>query len=169
MTNPARQEIPKVAFKPIGLLRTPHREPERTPIQPIYARGCPGRAEILPPYQEGLRDLEGFSHIYLLYHFHQAGPAQLTVEPFLGHRPCGVFATRHPRRPNPIGLSLVRLVRIEGGLLHLLDVDMLDGTPLLDIKPYVPRFDQVEGACGGWTEAINDPDAERRGQRGWTS
>jgi len=156
-----------VAFQPIGIIRTPHRLAEQTPVQPIYARDCPGRAEILPAYREGLRDLDGFSHVLLLYSFHQAGPPLLTVIPFTGDRPCGVFATRHPQRPNPIGLSLVRLVRVEGGILHLLDVDMLDGTPLLDIKPFVPRFDLVDDARGGWTEAVDDATARQRGQRGF--
>ena len=156
-----------VVFQPIGIIRTRHRLAEHTPVQPIYARGCPGRAEIWPPYREGLRDLEGFSHVILVYHLHEAGPAQLIVQPFMGDRPCGVFATRHPQRPNPIGLSLVRLVRVEGGILHLEDVDILDGTPLLDIKPFVPRFDMAEGARGGWTEAVDDDTVRQRGQRGF--
>jgi len=157
-----------VVFRPIGIIRTRHRVTERTPVQPIYASGCTGRAEVLPPYREGLRDLEGFSHVVLLYHLHVAGPPQLIVQPFLGDRPCGVFATRHPQRPNPIGMSLVRLVRIKGGVLHLLDVDILDGSPLLDIKPFVPRFDIIEGARGGWTEAVDDPVARERGRRGFS-
>ena len=157
-----------VVFQPIGIIRTRHRLAEHTPVQPIYARGCPGRAEIWPPYREGLRDLEGFSHVILLYHLHKAGPPRLMVQPYTGDRPCGVFATRHPQRPNPIGMSLVRLVRMEGGILHLLDVDMLDGTPLLDIKPFVPRFDLVENARGGWTEAVDDAIARQRGQRGFS-
>jgi tRNA (adenine37-N6)-methyltransferase len=157
-----------ITLHPIGLLRTPHRLPERTPVQPLYARGCPGRAEILPAYREGLRDLAGFSHVILLYHFHEAGPAKLIVQPFTGDRPCGVFATRHPQRPNPIGMSLVRLTRVEGGILDLLDVDMLDGSPLLDIKPFVPRFDLIEDARGGWTEAVDDATARQRGQRGFS-
>jgi tRNA-Thr(GGU) m(6)t(6)A37 methyltransferase TsaA len=157
-----------VVFQPIGIIRTRHRLAEHTPVQPVYASGCPGRAEVLPTYREGLRDLEGFSHVILLYHLHKAGPPQLTVRPFLGDQPCGVFATRHPQRPNPIGISLVRLVRIKGGVLHLLDVDILDGSPLLDIKPFVPRFDMVEGARGGWTEAVDDPVARERGRRGFS-
>jgi tRNA-Thr(GGU) m(6)t(6)A37 methyltransferase TsaA len=157
-----------IVFQPIGTLRTPHRLVEHTPVQPVYARGCPGQAEVLPPYHQGLRDLEGFSHVILLYHLHKAGPPQLIVQPFTGDRPCGVFATRHPQRPNPIGLSLVRLVRVEGGILHLLDVDMLDGTPLLDIKPFVPRFDRFENARGGWTEAVDDAIARQRGERGFS-
>ena len=138
-------------------------------MQPVYAHGCPGQAEILPAYRDGLRDLDGFSHVILLYHLHKAGPPQLIVHPFTCDRACGVFATRHPQRPNPIGMSLVRLARVEGSTLHLLDVDMLDGTPLLDIKPFVPRFDRAEGARGGWTEAVDDAVARQRGQRGVSS
>jgi tRNA-Thr(GGU) m(6)t(6)A37 methyltransferase TsaA len=152
-------------YTPIGVIHSGHRTPEETPIQPVYARGCPGRAEIRPEYAEGLKDLDGFSHLILLYHFHRAGEPRLTVVPFADDAPRGVFSTRHPQRPNPIGLSVVRLVRIEGTVLHLLDVDILDGTPLLDVKPYVPRFDGVLDARGGWTQAIDDRTARRRGLR----
>jgi len=152
-------------FQPIGIIRSRHRSAERTPIQPVFASGCPGRVELFPAYREGLRDLEGFSHVILLYHLHRAGPPQLTVRPFLGDRPCGVFATRHPQRPNPIGFSLVRLSRIQGCILHLLDVDILDGTPLLDIKPFVPRFDRVPRARGGWTTRVPNRVAARKGRR----
>jgi tRNA-Thr(GGU) m(6)t(6)A37 methyltransferase TsaA len=136
-----------------------------TPIQPVFAEGVQGRAEILPEYAEGLQDLEGFSHIWLLYWFHQAGSPRLTVQPFLQDVDHGVFATRAPARPNPIGLSLVRIVRREGCILHLEDVDVLDGTPLLDIKPYVPRFDHRTDARTGWLEAIDEQTAQRRGRR----
>ncbi len=154
-------------YTPIGVIHSDHRVAEETPIQPVYARGCPGRAEIRPEYAEGLKDLAGFSHVILLYHLHRAGKPQLTVVPFTDDAPRGVFSTRHPQRPNPIGLSVVRLVRIEGAILHLQDVDILDGTPLLDIKPYVPRFDAVENATGGWTQTIDDQTARRRGRRGF--
>jgi tRNA-Thr(GGU) m(6)t(6)A37 methyltransferase TsaA len=102
---------------------------------------------------EGIKDLEGFTHVILLYHLHRVRRTDLTVTPFLGWEPRGVFATRAPTRPNPIGLSIVRLIRIEGNRLHLGDVDILDGTPLLDIKPYVPDFDRPEAARAGWLEA----------------
>lgn len=154
-----------VMFEPIGWPATPHSLAERAPLQPVYAEGCPGQAQILPAYREGLDKLDGFSHLILLYYFHQAAPPQLTVRPYLKDLPCGVFATRHPQRPNPIGLSLVRLTRVEGCVLHLLNVDMLDGTPLLDVKPFVPRFDRIEGARGGWTEGVDDYPADRRGTR----
>ena len=144
MNEPNADFVP-VNLQPIGVIRSGHRVAEQTPVQPVYARGCAGWAEILPQYREGLRDLDGFSHIFLLYHLHRAGPLQMRVQPFTGDRPCGVFATRHPQRPNAIGLSLVRLVRVEEGVLHLEDLDVLDGTPLLDIKPFIPRFDCVDG------------------------
>jgi tRNA (adenine37-N6)-methyltransferase len=150
---------------PIGVIHTPHTRADDTPIQPVFAEGVQGRAEILPEYAEGLQDLEGFSHIWLLYWFHQAGPPRLIVQPFLQDAEHGVFATRAPARPNPIGLSLVRLVRREGRVLYLEDVDVLDGTPLLDIKPYVPRFDYRTDVRTGWLEAVDEQTAQRRGRR----
>lgn len=129
----------------------------RTPAAPAWQRE--------PRYVEGLKDLDGFSHLILLYHFDRAGGPVLTVVPFTDDAPRGVFSTRHPQRPNPIGLSIVRLVRVEGVVLHLEDVDVLDGTPLLDIKPYVPRFDAVENAAGGWTRTVGEETARQRGLR----
>jgi tRNA-Thr(GGU) m(6)t(6)A37 methyltransferase TsaA len=156
-----------VQFTPIGVIHSGHRLADRTPVQPVYAHDCPGHVALLPQYLVGLRGLEGFSHIILLYHLHLAGPPQMIVHPFVGDHPCGVFATRHPQRPNPIGMSLVRLVKIEDGILHLLDVDILDGTPLLDIKPFVPRFDIAAAARGGWAETVDEDTARIRGQRGF--
>jgi tRNA-Thr(GGU) m(6)t(6)A37 methyltransferase TsaA len=156
-----------VPFTPIGVIHSGHRLADRTPVQPVYAHDCSGHVALLPQYLEGLRGLEGFSHIILLYHLHLAEPPQMIVQPFVGDHPCGVFATRHPRRPNPIGMSLVRLVKIEDGILHLLDVDILDGTPLLDIKPFVPRFDIAAAARGGWAETVDEDTARIRGQRGF--
>jgi tRNA-Thr(GGU) m(6)t(6)A37 methyltransferase TsaA len=138
-----------VTYSPIGIIRSEQTNPEETPIQPVFAKGCQGRAELFPEYAAGLRDLEGFSHIYLLYHFHHSGPVRLIVKPFLDDVEKGVFATRAPCRPNPIGLSVVELVRCEDNVLHLDGLDVLDGTPLLDIKPFVPRFDRVENPRGG--------------------
>jgi tRNA-Thr(GGU) m(6)t(6)A37 methyltransferase TsaA len=161
------QALSSVTFTPIGVIHSIHRVAEQTPIQPAYARGCSGRAEILPEYVEGLKDLEGFSHLILLYHFHRAGAAQLIVQPFTDDKPRGLFSTRHPQRPNPIGLSVVRLVRIEGATLHLDDVDILDGTPLLDIKPYILRFDGAAEPRSGWTETVDEETARRRGLRGF--
>jgi tRNA-Thr(GGU) m(6)t(6)A37 methyltransferase TsaA len=155
-------------YKPIGIIRSPHHDPEKTPIQSRFAKNCPGRAEILSEYAEGLRDLDGFSHVFLLTHLHQADSPRLTVKPFLDTTLRGLFATRHSARPNPIGLSIVRLERIEGCILHLLDIDLLDGTPLLDIKPYVPRFDKMENARGGWTADIDEETSLQRGRRGFS-
>jgi tRNA-Thr(GGU) m(6)t(6)A37 methyltransferase TsaA len=154
-----------VTFRPIGILRSPHTQPEATPIQPLYAGDCLGRAELRPEFADGLADIEGFSHLYLLYWLHLAPPARLIVKPFLQDAEHGVFATRAPGRPNPIGLSLVRLVRREGRVLHLAGVDMLDGTPLLDIKPYAKRYEAVENVRGGWTEAVDEATARQRGRR----
>jgi tRNA-Thr(GGU) m(6)t(6)A37 methyltransferase TsaA len=111
------------------------------PIQPAGARGIRGSVEVLPEFEKGLQGLEGFSHIYLLYWFHLSEGFDLTVKPFMDVEHHGVFATRAPRRPNQIGLSVVRLVAIQQGKLIIEDVDILDGTPLLDIKPFVPEFD----------------------------
>lgn len=155
-----------VIFRPIGIMRSTHLRAEQTPIQPAFARGCPGQIELFSEYAEGLKDIEGFSHLILLYHLHKASPGLLTVTPFLDDTQRGIFATRHPRRPNPIGLSIVRLIRREGVCLFLEDVDILDGTPLLDIKPFLPAYDTVSDARGGWTEAL-DPETSRvRGSRG---
>lgn len=154
-----------VLYKPIGIITSGHLFAVKTPIQPVYARGCPGRVELFPEYADGLRDLEGFSHLHLIYHFHKADPAQLLVRPFTHPEQRGVFATRHPARPNSIGLSIVRLVRIDGLFLYLEDVDILDGTPLLDIKPFIPRFDWVENATPGWTACVGDEEARQLGLR----
>jgi len=140
----------EIIFRPIGVVHSPFKEPAGTPIQPAAARETAGVVEILPAYREGLQDLEGFSHLILLYHFHLAGGFALKVKPFLDDTERGLFATRAPARPNPIGLSIVRLNRVDGLKLHIQDVDILDGTPLLDIKPYVPQFDMRAEATSGW-------------------
>jgi len=152
--------------RPIGVVRSDHSAADRTPIQPVFAEGCAGRAEIFPEFVEGLRDLEGFSHLYLLYHFHRAEPARLTVKPFLEDVEHGVFATRAPCRPNAIGLSIVGLLRREGSVLHLDRVDILDGTPLLDIKPYTAKFDRIETTRNGWQDRLDEENTARRGKRG---
>ena len=162
-------ELEPVTFRPIGVIHSEHSDEHATPIQPACASGCPGRVELLEEYAEGLLDIEGFSHIYLLYHLHRAGPARLTVVPFLDDIPHGVFATRSPWRPNPLGMSLVHLVRREGSTLFIEDVDVLDGTPLLDIKPYVARFDARAGARCGWTESVGGEQFAERGRRDWAS
>jgi tRNA-Thr(GGU) m(6)t(6)A37 methyltransferase TsaA len=141
-----------VTFTPIGVVRTPFAEHAGMPIQTVAASGVRGTVELDPAYADALADLDGFTHLHLLTHMHRTGGVSLRVTPYLDTVPRGVFATRSPRRPNPIGLSLVRLVRIEGPVLHVEELDLLDGTPLLDIKPYVPPFDDRAGARYGWFE-----------------
>lgn len=155
-----------IVYEAIGVIRSEHTKPEETPIQPVYAQGCPGQAEVFPEYAAGLRDVEGFSHVYLVYHMHKADRPRLTARPFLQDVERGVFATRAPCRPNPIGLSVVKLVRREGNILHLDGVDVLDGTPLLDIKPYTAKFDRIETARNGWQDEVDDQTARLRGGRG---
>lgn len=156
-----------VVFHPIGLIHSEHREAENTPIQPVYASDCVGTVELFPEFVEGLDGLDGFSHIYLLYHLDRAAPAQMRVKPFLGDRTCGLFATRAPCRPNAIGLSIVRLCRVEGAFLHVVGLDVLDRTPLLDIKPYTVRFDHVQTTHDGWHANVSEPEARQRGRRGY--
>jgi tRNA-Thr(GGU) m(6)t(6)A37 methyltransferase TsaA len=141
-----------ITYKPIGVIHSPFKEPRGTPIQPPGARGIEGRVELFPEYVEGLKDLDGFSHVILVYHFHRAKRPSLLMKPFMDDQPHGIFAIRAPSRPNPIGISVVRLVRIENNVLHIEDVDIIDGTPLLDIKPYVPEFDPQQVEKRGWLE-----------------
>lgn len=142
----------KIEYVPIGIIHSPHASRQDMPIQPAGASGIMGRVVVFPEYAAGLQDLEGFSHIVLLYHFHRSSGFQLTVVPFLDTVPRGVFATRAPRRPNPIGMSVVKLLRVAGCVLEIENVDILDGTPLLDIKPHVPEFDGQADIRTGWLE-----------------
>jgi tRNA-Thr(GGU) m(6)t(6)A37 methyltransferase TsaA len=151
-----------IAFNPIGIIRSPFRNPEDMPIQTSGALGVEGTIEMDPEYAAGLKDLDGFSHIVLLYHFHRSKGFSLETKPFMDDELRGVFATRAPRRPNPIGLSIVRLNSIEGCILRIQDVDMLDGTPLLDIKPYVPQFDAKPADRIGWLTGKAEAARERR-------
>jgi len=155
-----------IIYKPIGVIRSEHTKPDDTPIQPAYAKGCKGRAEIFSEYTDGLQDLEGFSHVYLIYHFHRASPVKLRVKPFLKDIERGVFSTRSPCRPNTIGLSIVELIGREGNVLHFDGVDVLDGTPLLDIKPYTAKFDHIESTRNGWQDEVDEETARLRGRRG---
>ena len=139
-------------YRPIGVIHSPFKDLDGTPIQPIGGMGIQAEVEIFPDYVEGLRDLEGFSHIILLYHCHLSQAYKLTVKPFLDDVQRGLFATRAPARPNPIGMSLVRLTRIENATLFVEDIDIIDQTPLLDIKPFVPDFDVREVQKTGWLE-----------------
>ena len=141
-----------ISYRPIGVIHSPFTDIVSMPIQPTGAIGIKGAVEVFPEFAAGLKDLEGFSHIILLYHFHRVQGAKLVVTPFMDSQPRGVFATRAPKRPNPIGLSIVRLLGIEQNILHIENVDILDGTPLLDIKPYVPEFDQPRADRVGWQD-----------------
>ena len=143
-----------IQYRPIGVLHTPFTDIAGMPIQPAGAAGVRGTAEINPEFAPGLQDLDGFSHVIVLYHLHRAPAPRLLVTPFMDTEPRGVFATRAPARPNPIGLSVVRLLGREGNVLHLENVDMLDGTPILDLKPYVPAFDGGAADRVGWLERV---------------
>ena len=140
----------EVRYKSIGIIHSSFKHPKGMPIQPTGAKGVAGTVEILPEYRAGLKDIEGFSHIILIYHFHLSEGYSLEVRPYMDENTHGVFATRIPGRPNPIGISVVRLVKVEGCTLRIQDVDVLDGTPLLDIKPYVPDFDVRKTEQTGW-------------------
>jgi tRNA-Thr(GGU) m(6)t(6)A37 methyltransferase TsaA len=146
----------KIQYTPIGVIRSPFKQVEGMPIQPAGAKGIAGSVEIYEMFAEGLKDLEGFSHIILIYHLHRSRGFKLHVKPFLDDQLRGVFATRAPRRPNSIGISIVRLLQVDRNILKIEDVDILDGTPLLDIKPYVPTFDEREAVRTGWLSSRAD-------------
>ncbi len=137
-------------YKQIGIVHSPFKKREGTPIQPPVGGGTEGKVTVFPEYAEGLADLDGFSYIYLIYHFHLSQGYSLKVKPFLDNHLRGVFATRAPRRPNQIGISIVRVTKVERNILHIMDIDIVDGTPLLDIKPYVPEFDMRNVEKNGW-------------------
>ena len=132
------------------------------PLQPAGAVGIQGTVEVFEEYQSGLKDIDGFSHIILLYHFHRSRSTKLQVVPFMDTVVRGLFATRAPNRPNPIGLSVVRLDHVAGGVLHIQNVDIIDGTPLIDIKPYVPEFDIQTDIRTGWLEAVRKTVSRRK-------
>ena len=142
----------EICYRPIGVIHSPFKDSKGVPIQSLFSKDTEGKVELFPEYMEGLKDLNGFSHIILIYHFHRSKSPKLIVTPFLDPAPRGVFSTRAPSRPNPIGISIVRLMKIEDNILHISEIDILDGTPLLDIKPYVPGFDIRKEARGGWLE-----------------
>jgi tRNA-Thr(GGU) m(6)t(6)A37 methyltransferase TsaA len=140
----------EIIYKPIGIIHSPFKDIKGMPIQPAGAKGIAGTIELKTEYLEGLTDLEGFSHLILIYHFHLSTGYSLMVKPFMDEYLRGVFATRAPKRPNPIGISVVRLKEIKGNILYIEDLDIVNGTPLLDIKPYVPEFD-IQGTVRiGW-------------------
>ena len=143
----------EMKVKPIGIIHSPFTQSAGTPIQPAVAGGAEGRVEVFSEYSPGLKDLEGFERIWLVFWFDRSAEYKLLVRPYLDTTERGLFATRAPCRPNPIGISPVRLLGVEGNILRIADVDILDGTPLLDIKPYAPRFDVFKDARSGWLEA----------------
>jgi len=138
-------------MNPIGVIYSPFTDKAQTPIQPTRSQAA-GTVNVYPAFADGLKGLEGFSHIILLYVFHQSVGFSLMAKPFLDDQLHGLFATRHPCRPNPIGLSIVQLLARHGNILEIGGVDVLDGTPLLDIKPYVPDFDLRSDVKTGWYE-----------------
>jgi tRNA-Thr(GGU) m(6)t(6)A37 methyltransferase TsaA len=149
----------------IGIIHTPFTNLEDMPIQPKGAKEIIGTIEINRELVEGLSDLEGFSHIYLLYKFHMAQRTALQVTPFMDTSRRGVYATRSPLRPNHIGLSLVKLEKIEDNIITVLGIDVLDTTPLLDIKPYIAAFDKVGESRSGWMQASEKDVARKRSDR----
>ena len=140
----------EIIYKPIGVIRSPHMELEGMPIQPSGAEGVRGTIELNPDFGPGLKDLDGFSYVMLFYHFHRSYGYSLETRTFLDETPHGVFSTRIPRRPNAIGLSVVKVIEVRGNVVEIEDVDILDGTPLLDIKPFVPQFDNRATGKIGW-------------------
>ncbi len=141
-----------IKIKPIGIIHTPYKEPEGIPIQGKFGKGVIGTIRLFPEYQPGLKDIEGFSHLILIYHFDRSKEERLAGKPFLEDKEHGIFAIRSPHRPNHIGFSIVKLENVKGGTITFSEVDMLDGTPLLDIKPYVAHFDSRTRVKSGWID-----------------
>jgi tRNA-Thr(GGU) m(6)t(6)A37 methyltransferase TsaA len=150
-----------IIIHPIGVIHTPHIDIKNMPIQPIAADGIKGQIVLLPEYVGGLKDLEGFSHITLIYHFHKIEGFELEVIPFMDTEKRGIFSCKAPKRPNAIGLSTVKLLSIEGNIIHIEQVDMLNGTPLIDIKPFYPKYDNRENVSIGWLEKNKDIPVEK--------
>jgi tRNA-Thr(GGU) m(6)t(6)A37 methyltransferase TsaA len=154
----------EIRYQPIGIIHTEFQDKKEAPIQGVFARDAKGEVEVFPEYSQGLKDIEGFSHLILIYHFHLADGYSLVSMPFLEDKQHGIFSIRHFKRPNPIGLSVVKLERVKGNILEISEVDIMDGTPLLDIKPFVPRFDHRKDAKSGW---VSNPHIDMvRGESG---
>jgi tRNA-Thr(GGU) m(6)t(6)A37 methyltransferase TsaA len=151
----------QVTYESIGIVHTPFSEQETTPIQGFFSPSSKGEVEVFPQYVDGLKDITGFSHLILIYHFHLAKGYSLLTKPFLDKENKGIFAIRHFNRPNPIGISVVRLDDVKANILSISEVDIVDGTPLLDIKPYIPDFDVRHNVKNGWYEhASNEQEYE---------
>lgn len=151
-----------IEYRSIGVIRSPHKSLEGIPIQPVGARGIKAEIELNEEFTSGLKDLDGFSHIIVIYNFHKSKDYKLSVKPFLDNEERGLFATRAPKRPNSIGVSVLKLNKIVKNTLFVENVDILDGTPVLDIKPYASRFDFVEDEKNGWLEKNIDESDEKR-------
>jgi len=155
----------KILFKSIGIIHSPHKELSKIPIQPVYCEGIEGKVVLNDQYIEGLKGLAEFSHIYLFFYFNKSEKTCLQVKPYISDEKYGIFATRAPHRPNKLGMSLVRLQKIENNILYVNDIDILDGTPLIDIKPYIHRFDSIESSKSGWQDLIQEDAVVVRGLR----
>lgn len=156
----------KITFKPIGIIHSPFTKLENMPIQPTGSLGTQGTIEILPEFTEALQDLDGFSHFYVIYYFHMTSGWKARVKPFLDDQKRGLFSTRAPKRPNPIGLSLLEIISIQENIITVNNIDILDNTPLLDIKPYVPQFEPAENIRIGWlTNNIAEAKEKRSDKR----
>ena len=140
----------KITYRPVGIIHTKFSEKKNTPIQGIFTKDAKGKVEVFPEYAAGLKDIDGFSHLILIYHYHLAKGYSLITMPFLEDELHGIFSIRHFKRPNPIGFSVVKLDQVKGNILEISEVDIIDRTPLLDIKPFVPFFDNRPGAKSGW-------------------
>ena len=142
----------EIRIKPIGIIHTPYKEPKGIPIQGTFERGIVGKVELFPEYVQGLKGIEGFSHAILIYYFNRSKEEQLIGKPYLEDESHGIFAIRSPHRPNHIGFSIVKLEKVKGNIMTFSEVDILDGTPLLDIKPYVSHFDSRQDVKNGWLD-----------------
>ncbi|MBI9070896.1 MAG: tRNA (N6-threonylcarbamoyladenosine(37)-N6)-methyltransferase TrmO [Melioribacteraceae bacterium] len=159
-----------INFRQIGTIYTPFNSLENMPIQPAAADGVKGTVEVFPEFTEGLSDLEGFSHIYLIFHLHLSTDYRLKVKPFLDDELRGVFSTRAPKRPNPIGISVVKLISVKNNILEVENLDIFNGTPLLDIKPAIPDMYNLENCKIGWIEKSKNTIKEKKsdGRYLWT-
>jgi len=160
--NGFREEpMDEVRYKPIGMVHSPFKSPKDVPKDDAPLKAAKGSIEVAREYADGLKDIEGFSHIVVVFHFHLSKDRPLVVKPYWDNSLRGVFSTRSPSRPNPIGVSVVRLLRRESNILHLQGLDMVEGTPILDIKPYVPE-DRLRVTRMGWLEkAVKEHEAKR--------